>query len=363
VAPPSSGPPSSGGSSSGGPPAGGQGPSGSGAAPTNPAGSGGATTAGRGAEVKPIENPAAGVDARRGTANAGAVAIMAALGVIGQWLQERAARDAWDETKDSVVQTLTDQPWLGVLVVYRYTQGPAPITMSAPRIFRGIDTFYGETRADAASGERAAGVLLPAGPEDTISAERKWIEPAAPGTKPKPPPAPAPAAAGPKSAAELDKEIDQAIARNDWTLTALTVNGFSIDDINKRVTGDARLTGKRKELMKGALAGMILWAPPNRVADAIAAADPGAARLGRIEYVNDVVDTGGGGAPARSFGNETWKKAALALNGLNDNDLGSSLPRALDKLKLIRDEAIKAGLVRVKQQIEAAKPGQDWSLP
>ncbi len=107
----------------------------------------------------------------------------------------------------------------------------------------------------------------------------------------------------------------------------------------------------------------LMWPPPNRVADAIFDADGAAARQGRIDYVNETVDTGRSGEPPRNFGSEKWKRAVLALNGFNDDDLRRFLPADLDKLKLMRDEAIKAGLDRVKTAIEEMKPGQDWNLP
>jgi hypothetical protein len=115
--------------------------------------------------------------------------------------------------------------------------------------------------------------------------------------------------------------------------------------------------------MKGALASMILW--PYRkdgVTDAIASAEPAAARQGHIDYLDDVLDTGRGGEPARNFGVEKWKRAALTLNGFNDEDLPRYVPHDLDKCKLIRDEAMKAALDRVKKAIEDSKPGQDWSI-
>jgi hypothetical protein len=293
-----------------------------------------------------------------------ATAIVGALNNISNWATDYAAKKEWEKTRPAVQKTLSEQPWLGVLIVYRYTQGPAPITMQAPRVFQGIDTFYAETPGAAQSQERQQGYLLDVGPEDRVISEQRWIAPAAPGTKPKPPPKAAPTQdTGPKSASDLDKSIDAAIARNAWSDVALILNGFNTDDIKTRVTSDARLTGHRREVMKGALASMILW--PYRkdgVTDAIASAEPAAARQGRIDYLDDVLDTGRGGEPARNFGVEKWKRAALTLNGFNDEDLPRYVPHDLDKCKLIRDEAMKAALDRVKKAIEDSKPGQDWSI-
>jgi hypothetical protein len=123
----------------------------------------------------------------------------------------------------------------------------------------------------------------------------------------------------PKTAAQLDAEIDVAIAAGDWAAAALSLNGFNDDDIAKRVGTDPRLTPKRRELMAGALQSMILWPPPQRVADAIYAADGPAARLGRIDFIKAAV--------ARS----DWQRAVLALNGLSADDidkvLADELPR------------------------------------
>jgi hypothetical protein len=70
--------------------------------------------------------------------------------------------------------------------------------------------------------------------------------------------------------------------------------------------------------MTGALRGMLLWAPPNRVADAVYAADGAAARFGRIDYVKDAMTRKG-----------EWGSAALALNGFNDEDIFTLLDEVL----------------------------------
>jgi len=332
--------------------------------------SGGSGQGGPGASIGEPEGPI-GIDpgaqnfqGRASQANAAAMAVVGALNNISNWVTDYVANKEWEKTRPGVQKILSEQPWLGVLVIYRYTQGPAPITMQAPRVFQGIDTFYAETLAGARSQERQTGYLLDAGPEDKIISDSRWVAPAAPGSKPKPPPRAAQQEqTGPKSASQLDTDIDNAIARNSWRDVALSLNGFNVDDIKTRVTSDARITGHRREIMKGALATMILW--PHRkdgVTDAIYNCDPGAARQGLIDYVDEILDTGRGGEPPRNFGSDKWKSAALALNGFDDEDLARYLPRDLDKCKLIRDECIKAGIDRVKKAIEDSKPTQDWSI-
>jgi hypothetical protein len=111
----------------------------------------------------------------------------------------------------------------------------------------------------------------------------------------------------------LDAEIDRAIAAGDWGEAAKSLNGFNDDDIAKRVGSDARLTGNRRQLMAGALKTMILWPPPQRVADAIYNADGPAARLGRIDFIKDAAARG------------DWRGAVLALNGLSDDDIDTTL--------------------------------------
>ncbi len=134
---------------------------------------------------------------------------------------------------------------------------------------------------------RPGGAFVQHGPERP-EYRRQWINPPSPGSKPQPKPAAKPdvASAGPKSAAQRDQEIDAGIARHWWPPVALTLNAFNLDDITKRVGSDQRLTAHRRELMKGALDTMVLWPPPNRVADAIHAADADAARLGRVDFID-----------------------------------------------------------------------------
>jgi hypothetical protein len=163
--------------------------------------------------------------------------------------------------------------------------------------------------------------------------------------------APASQPSGPKSAAGLDADIDHRIAANQWPSVAVTLNGFNQDDIEKRVTSDPRLTEHRRQLMYGALYEMITWPPPNRVADAIYKADPDAARLGRIDYVNFCL------AGARGF----WDQAVLALNGFNEEDIRALLPRDIDKLRPLRKAAATAGLDRITRLIDEKRAaGFNW---
>jgi hypothetical protein len=326
----------------------------------------GETTATVGEPLPPIgfDQGAQNFQARTAQPGAAALAIVGALNSISRWATEYAATKGWEKTKPGVQEFLSAQPWSGVLIVFRYTQGSAPITMQAPRVFQQIDTYYGESFAAARAQEREERTLLAAGAEEgRVISEERWTAPIAPGSKPKSAArVTAGEPAGPKNATELDKEIDSAIAGNNWDRVALSLNGFNNDDIKLRVTSDTRLTGHRRELMRGALATMILWPPrQDGITDVIYNCDPAAARQGRIDFVDDTLGTGRG--KPRGFGSERWKKAALALNGFSNDDLKQFIPHDLDKCKLIRDECIKLGwLDRVKKAIEDSKPGQDWSI-
>jgi hypothetical protein len=144
---------------------------------------------------------------------------------------------------------------------------------------------------------------------------------------------------GPHTPEELDRAIDQALFHKDWKTVALILNGFSLDDIEKRVNSDSRLRGNHLDLMVGALDGMIRWPPPNRVADAIYKVDQPSHRLGLINFV-------------RSRSSYSPLEAALGLNGLDDTDLDNEIPRNTDHQKAIHDAAVQAGLTRVSGAIE-----------
>jgi uncharacterized protein DUF4157 len=361
--------PPGGGGGGGGAGGGGGGAAGGGGGAVAAGGGGGSgeTTATVGEPLPPIgaDPGVQGFQARSAGTGAAALVIVGALNNISRWSTDYAATKEWEKTKPEVQKMLSAQPWLGVLIVFRYSQGSAPITMQAPQVFQQIDTYYGESLAAAQSQERAQGYVVGAGAQEHLISEKRWIAPVAPGSKPKSATRVTPGEpAGPKNATELDKEMDSAIAGHDWNRVALSLNGFNNDDLNQRVTSDARLTGHRRELMRAALDTMILWpARPGGITDAIYDCDPEAARQGRVDFVDAALDTGRGGEPPRNFGSEKWKKAALALNGFSDDDLSRFIPRDLDKCKLIRDECIKLGtLDRVKKAIEDAKPGQDWSI-
>jgi hypothetical protein len=325
----------------------------------------GSTTASVGDAPPPIgaDEGVQNFQGRSAAASAMATVIVGALNNISNWITDYAVKKAWEREMPAIQKTLSEQPWLGVLVAFTYTQGSAPIGMQAPRVFQGLQPYYDETQAQAQAQERASPPAVDVAMGQVINQE-KWIPPQSPGSKPKPPPRAAPAqGTRPASASDLDANIDKAIGRNAWGEVALNLNGFNTDDIKTKVTSDARLSGHRRELMKGALATMILWpARKDGVTDAIANADPAAARQGRIDYLDDILDTGRGGEPARNFAPQKWKSAALALDGFNDADLRVYVPHDVEKCKLIRDACIKAQLDRVKKAIEDAKPGQDWSI-
>ncbi len=97
---------------------------------------------------------------------------------------------------------------------------------------------------------------------------------------------------------------------------------------------------------------MITWPPPYRVADAIFKADPDAARLGRIDYVNFCLAGAG----------EFWDRAGLALNGFNEEDIRTLLPRDFEKLRQLRRAAAAAGLGRITRLIDEKRAeGTNWA--
>lgn len=132
------------------------------------------------------------------------------------------------------------------------------------------------------------------------------------------------------SPADLDAAIDRAIRGKDWGQVALTLNGFSNEDLTKRVSTDRRLKKHRRQLMEGALRTMIRWPPPQRVADAVFAVDGKAARLGRIDYIKGAIKRGDS------------EGAALGLNGLNNPDIRRMLPHDEAQLRSIRSGALTA---------------------
>jgi hypothetical protein len=140
----------------------------------------------RGPEVKPIENPALPGEARGGKLQGAVAAAFAGLNMIGDYIQASDAKQAWKAEAGSTGKVLSEQPWLGVLVVTRWSQVKAPwFSLNQPgRHFEGIDTFYAETESEARANERRQGVLMPGGAETTFTSDRKWFPPAAPGSKP-----------------------------------------------------------------------------------------------------------------------------------------------------------------------------------
>jgi hypothetical protein len=221
--------------------------------------------------------------------------------------------------------------WVGVWVLFSEPEnvdiGPFP-TPDQARVFQGIALTHREKESkarmpptDVIGGgpgrnlvRHLLSVLAPTGTPEarTSTTSRLQSQPS-----------------GPKSPADLDSRIDTWIASRDWTDVALTLNGFSTDDINRRVGSDPRLTGHLSKLMEGAIEGMILWPPPNRVADAISKADPDAARAGRINFIHDYP--------------HSFLKVAIVLNGLSDDDIRRELPRDIDLLKPMRTAAKQAG--------------------
>lgn len=287
------------------------------------------------------------------------MAVNTILNAIGDEIQRRDAQRDWESTKPSIVDALTRQPSLGALVTCTWIRADVPsYSLIQPGArYDGVEVTYAETREAALRAYAQAGHLSSMGTGDQAEYRRQWINPPLPGSKPQPKPAAKPDAAptGPKPAAQLDQEIDAAIARHWWPDVALTLNGFNSDDITKRVGSDQRLTGHRRELMKGALDTMILWPPPNRVADAIHGADADAARLGRVDFI-DYCLAGRG---------SWWDKAALAFDGFTgDDQIRNYLPRDIEKLHPLRRAAVAANLGRVVGLIDELRAaGHNWIGP
>lgn len=308
----------------------------------------------------PIAVPPSTRGAAAGAAMTAAfIAVNSILNAIGDEIQRRDAERDWESTKPSIVDTLTREPWLGALVTCMWIRADVPsFSLIQPGArYGGVEVTYAESQEAALRAYAQAGHLSSMGLGDQAEYRRQWINPPSPGSKPQPKPAAKPdvASAGPKSAAQLDQEIDAGIARHWWPAVALTLNAFNLDDITKRVGSDQRLTAHRRELMKGALDTMILWPPPNRVADAIHAADADAARLGRVDFIDYCL------AGVGSW----WDKAALAFDGFtNEDHIRNYLPRDIDKLRSLRRAAVAASLGRVVRLIDELRAaGHNWIGP
>jgi hypothetical protein len=282
---------------------------------------------------------------------------------IGTWLnqaqvgfieesEEEKAQIALEAEASNIRQDRKSGSWVGVWIVLNE---PAVVDLGAS-IFTTPDqikTFYAVyvTQGATAGGTRVRPqMLLPGDPNRVYRPH--LIRVLAPLTLPqRPASATASHPTGPKSAAELDADIDHWIASGWWPGVALALNGFSQDDIDKRVTSDPRFAGHRRDLMFGTLYEMILWPPPNRVADSIYAADGDAARLGRIDYVNFCLGGAGG----------FFKEAALALNGSSETDIRAYLPRDIDKLRGLRKAAVATGLDQITRLIDERRAaGSNW---
>jgi hypothetical protein len=107
--------------------------------------------------------------------------------------------------------------------------------------------------------------------------------------------------------ADPHADFQAALLRSDFDAAALALNGMSQSDIAAEV--NALASPIRRQLFKGAMRTMLLWPPPNRVADSIQSVDIPAARQGRIDFFED------------SVGSASWREAALALNGFSDLDI------------------------------------------
>jgi hypothetical protein len=118
----------------------------------------------------------------------------------------------------------------------------------------------------------------------------------------------------------------------DYDRAALALNGESQSDIEAEITALGQGSPHSSKLFKGAMRTMLLWPPPNRVADAIQKIDPASARQGRIEFFNE------------SLATPDWRSAALALNGFNDGDIQTLLTSpavTASQLTQLRDAAVQ----------------------
>jgi hypothetical protein len=282
-----------------------------------------------------VEPPVEGVGTEPAGEAGGAVAglgmmiYQAEAGIVARAEAEKA-RAAIDEEAQNVKAIRKRGEWAGIWVLVNEPRvvdvGIFP-TPDQVKTFEGV--LVSEGTSKAAASRPPAFMVADPGPARIVRSH--LLSTLAPLTTPQAPAAArSPQAAGPKSATQLDGEIDVAIAANNWTRAAVVLNGFSDDDINRRVTSDPRLSGHRRQLMRGSLEGMVRWPPPNRVADAIYRADGTSARDGRIDYI-------------RSSMAAFPLEAAIALNGLSVEDIRRELPSDVDQLKAMRAAAVRAG--------------------
>lgn len=304
---------------------------------------------------RPIDIPPSSRGVAAGAAMTAAfIAVGTILTAIGDEVQRHDAERDWERTKPSIVDTLTREPWLGALVTCTWIRADVPFfSLIQPGArYDGVEVTYAETQEVALHTYAQAGHLSSQGRGEQAEYRRQWIQPSSPGSKPLPKPAAKPnaAPAGPKSAAQLDQAIDVAIAGHRWPDVALTLNAFNLEDITKRVESDQRLTGNRRELMREALNTMMLWPPPNRVADAINGADADAARLGRVDFID------------YCLAERSWDKAARAFDGfLDEGHIRDYLPRDIDKLRPLRQAAVAAGMHRLVGSIDQLRAaGHNW---
>jgi hypothetical protein len=281
----------------------------------------------------------------------GAAGVFAAFNHFADKIQAEDAQAALRRERELAAKTMTDSPWLGALVVVVWRRSGAPaFSVNQPgRNFRGAQTIFAETE-EAARRELARNNM--ADRDELMDYETRWVGPSKPGTGPKPRTSTAPPPAEPKSASDVDPALDQEISRKNWPQVAKIINATGRDAASSRVQLDPRITSSRKELMIGALEALVLETGPRHVFDAIWAAEPKAYRDGLIAYLERVTDTGRGGESPRSFPTEWWKRAALTLNLFNDDDLRAWLPRDVEKLKLIREQAMALRLDRIVKAVD-----------
>lgn len=132
------------------------------------------------------------------------------------------------------------------------------------------------------------------------------------------------------TASDLSLQFQQRLggAAPDYNAAALTLNGMS--DADMEVELRALNPAVQSLLFLGALRTMLMWPPPHRVTDIIHRLNLTASRDGLITYFRESVTY------------SHWHEAAVALNGLSDPDIATTIalpPLSTAQLVQIRDAA------------------------
>jgi len=133
-----------------------------------------------------------------------------------------------------------------------------------------------------------------------------------------------------KTGSDLSLQFQQQLggAAPDYSAAALTLNGMSDTDMEAELR--AITPAVQSLLFLGALRTMLMWPPPHRVTDMIHRLNVTASRDGLITYFRESVTY------------SHWHEAAVALNGLSDSDIATTIttpPLSTAQLVQIRDAA------------------------